>query len=161
MYVFLIHKIVWHCRTHLARVTFSPFQALRRHTAIFGTNMARRWLRQWRLCLKCRISGFSPWVGKIPWRRVWHPTPVFLTRESHGQGSLVGHSPSGRQESNTVEVTEPACTYCWNWHAFGDSHPQDIKPLASFLLFLYSSHTLLIVLDCVQCAADHNISTPE
>ena len=30
---------------------------------------------------------FDPWVGKIPWRRKWQPTPVFLPRESYGQGS--------------------------------------------------------------------------
>ena len=29
--------------------------------------------------------GFAPWVGKIPWRRAWQPTPVFLPGESHGQ----------------------------------------------------------------------------
>ena len=26
--------------------------------------------------------GFDPWVGKIPWRRAWQPTPVFLPKES-------------------------------------------------------------------------------
>ena len=31
--------------------------------------------------------GFDPWVGKIPWRREWQPTPVFLLGESHGQGA--------------------------------------------------------------------------
>ena len=35
----------------------------------------------------------SPWVRKIPWRRKWQPTPVFLPGESHGQRSLVGYSP--------------------------------------------------------------------
>ena len=35
----------------------------------------------------------DPWVGKIPWRRVWQPTPVFLPGESHGQRSLGGYSP--------------------------------------------------------------------
>ena len=39
------------------------------------------------------ISGFDPWVGKIPWRREWQPTLVFLPGESHGQRSLVGYSP--------------------------------------------------------------------
>ena len=34
--------------------------------------------------------GFDPWVGKIPWRRKWEPTPVVLPGESHGQRSLVG-----------------------------------------------------------------------
>ena len=33
---------------------------------------------------------FEPWVGKIPWRRKWQPTPVFLPGESQGWGSLVG-----------------------------------------------------------------------
>ena len=31
--------------------------------------------------------GFDPWIGKIPWRRAWGPTPVFLPEESHGQRS--------------------------------------------------------------------------
>ena len=34
--------------------------------------------------------GFDPWIRKIPWRREWLPTPVFLPGESHGQRSLVG-----------------------------------------------------------------------
>ena len=34
-----------------------------------------------------------PWVGKIPWRRKRHHTPVFLLGESHGQRSLVLYSP--------------------------------------------------------------------
>ena len=38
-------------------------------------------------------DGFHPWVRKIPWRRAWQPTPVFLPGESHGQRSLVGCSP--------------------------------------------------------------------
>ena len=37
-----------------------------------------------------KIHGFDPWIGKIPWRRAWQPTPVFLPGESHGQRSLVG-----------------------------------------------------------------------
>ena len=41
--------------------------------------------------------GFDPWVGKIPWRRAWQPSPVFLPGESHGQRSLVGYSPWGRK----------------------------------------------------------------
>ena len=39
------------------------------------------------------IPGFNPWVLKIPWRRKWQPTPVFLPGKSHGQRSLVGYSP--------------------------------------------------------------------
>ena len=40
-----------------------------------------------------RETRFDPWVGKIPWRREWLPTPVFLPREFHGQRSLAGYSP--------------------------------------------------------------------
>ena len=34
--------------------------------------------------LHCEGPGFDPWVGKIPWRREWLPTPVFLPGEFHG-----------------------------------------------------------------------------
>ena len=50
-------------------------------------------------------GGFNGWVGKISWRRARDPTPVFLLGESHGQRSLVGYSPWGRKESDTIEVT--------------------------------------------------------
>ena len=44
---------------------------------------------------KCKKQEFNPWIGKIPWRRKWQPTPVFLSGKSHGQRSLtdcrVGH----------------------------------------------------------------------
>ena len=39
------------------------------------------------------IPGSDPWVRKIPWRREWQPTPVFLPGKVHGQRSLVGYSP--------------------------------------------------------------------
>ena len=41
-----------------------------------------RWLSRQRICLQCRRPGFDPWVGKIPWRREWLPTPGFLPGES-------------------------------------------------------------------------------
>ena len=44
-------------------------------------------------------TQFDPWVGKIPWRRAWQPTPVFLPRKFLGQRSLVGYSPWGSQRS--------------------------------------------------------------
>ena len=51
-----------------------------------------------------RRGKFDPWVRKIPWRRKWQPTPVFLPGESHGQRSLEGCSPRGRRESDTTEA---------------------------------------------------------
>ena len=41
-------------------------------------------------CLQGRRPGLGPWVGKIPWRRKWQPTPVSLPGKSHGQRSLMG-----------------------------------------------------------------------
>ena len=61
------------------------------------------WLRGYSVCLQCRRLGFDSWVGKIPWRRKWQPTPVFLPGESHGRRSLVGYSPQGRKELGTTE----------------------------------------------------------
>ena len=49
---------------------------------------------------RCR---FEPWVSKVPWRRKWQPTPVFLPGESHGQRSLAGYSPRGHKESDMTE----------------------------------------------------------
>ena len=51
------------------------------------------WLRWQSICLQCQKPGFDPWVGKIPWRRKWQPTPVFLPGKSHGQRKLVLYSP--------------------------------------------------------------------
>ena len=45
----------------------------------------------------------NPWVRKIPWRKEWLPTPVFLPGEFHGQRSLMGYSPQVCKESNTTE----------------------------------------------------------
>ena len=49
-------------------------------------------------------------AGKIPWRRKWQPTPVFLPAKSHGQRSPMGYSPWGRQEADNTEATEQART---------------------------------------------------
>ena len=46
---------------------------------------------------------FDPCVGKIPWRKTWHPTPVFLPGKSHGLRSLVGYTPWGHKESDMTE----------------------------------------------------------
>ena len=48
-------------------------------------------------------TWFHPWVGTIPWRRKWQPTPVFWPGEFHGQRSLVGYSPWVRKDSDTTE----------------------------------------------------------
>ena len=44
---------------------------------------------------QCRRSRFNRWVKKIPWRRKWQSTPVFLPGKSHGQRNVVGYCPWG------------------------------------------------------------------
>ena len=53
-------------------------------------------------CLKCIIILFLILVILIN-NTLWHPTPVLLPGKSHGQRSLVGCSPWGREESDTTE----------------------------------------------------------
>ena len=51
------------------------------------------------------IKGYrlDPCVGKIPWKRKWQPTPIFLPEKPHGQRSQAGYSPWGRKESDRTE----------------------------------------------------------
>ena len=61
------------------------------------------WVSCSRICLQCKRPLFDPWVGKVPWRIKWQPTPVLLPRKSHGLRSMVGYSPWGRKESDMTE----------------------------------------------------------
>ena len=54
-------------------------------------------------CLQWGRPRLDPWVGKIPWRLAWQPTPVFLPGESDGQSSLAGYTLQGRKESDSTE----------------------------------------------------------
>ena len=56
-----------------------------------------------RVYLLCRRPRFDPWVKKIPCRREWQPTPVFLPGKSHGWRSLVGPNPWGHEASYVTE----------------------------------------------------------
>ena len=70
---------------------------------------------QCRRCCRCRIN---PWIGKIPWRRKWQPTPVFLPGKSHGQRSLAGYSPWGHKRF-------------WHGLVTKQQHSKDTLPLWS------------------------------
>ena len=52
---------------------------------------------------RCKGLLVHPWVGKIPWRWKWQPTPVFLPGGSHGQEGPGGLQSMGLQESDTTE----------------------------------------------------------
>ena len=84
---------------------------IRQHTSLFPLlhsaepTMGQRWLSGKEF--SCQHSPgdarFNPRVKKIPWRRKWQPSPVFLPGESHGWRNLVGYSPQGRKESDMTE----------------------------------------------------------
>ena len=63
---------------------------------------------------KTQETRVQSWVGKIPWRRKWQPTPVFSPGKCHGQRSLVGYSPWGCKESDTHTHTHKSRTQLSN-----------------------------------------------
>ena len=56
-------------------------------------------------CRRPKRYGFSLWVRKIPWRRAWQPTPIFLPGESHELRSMAGYCPHHCKQSDITEVT--------------------------------------------------------
>ena len=55
---------------------------------------------------------FSPWVGKIPWRRAWQPTPVFSPGDSHGHRSLTGYRV--RHDWSNSAYMHLGCSQHWD-----------------------------------------------
>ena len=51
-----------------------------------------RWLSGKEPASQCQRCRLNPWVRKIPWRRKWQLTAVFLPRQSHRQRNLVGYT---------------------------------------------------------------------
>ena len=72
-----------------------------------------RWLSVKESACNAGDSGdwcFDPWVGKIPWRRAWQSTPVFLPRESAWKEEPGRLQSTGPQESDKAETTKHAST---------------------------------------------------
>ena len=61
---------------------------------------------------QCRRCAFDPWIGKIPWRRAWQPTVLFLPGKSYGQRSLVVNSPQSCVESDMTEASQHKQIQC-------------------------------------------------
>ena len=59
-------------------------------------------------CRRTKCLGFDPWVGKIPGRRAWQLTSVFLPGETLGQRSLASYNPWGCKVGHDW-VTEHRC----------------------------------------------------
>ena len=68
------------------------------------------------LCLlQCRSPGFDPWVGKIPWRRKWQPTPVLLPGKSHGRLQSMGSESRTRLSDFTFTFHFPSKHFMTLW----------------------------------------------
>ena len=63
----------------------------------FQASQVAQWSRIYLQCRRRRRCEFDSWVGKIPWRRKWQPTPVLLPEKSQGERSLVGYDPWGHK----------------------------------------------------------------
>ena len=65
-----------------------------------------------------QVTWFDPWVEKLPWRRKWQPTEVFLPGEFHGQRSLVGHNSWGHRVGRDLvaEHTQHMMTCIHHWY---------------------------------------------
>ena len=57
-------------------------------------------------CRRHKRCGFHPWVGKIPWRRKWQPTPVLLPGKSHGWRSLGSYSHRVSKSQTRLSSTQ-------------------------------------------------------
>ena len=78
--------------------------------------------------------GFDPWVGKIPWRRKWQSTPVFLPGKSHGQRNLVGYSP---WHHKVLEMTEQLSAHTWDYQQSFHLVPNAESPRCPWGAFSY------------------------
>ena len=115
-----------------------------------GRGYAFLWLPSWLSseetscqCRRGRRHRFDSWVRKIPWRRNWEPTPVFLPGKCHGQRSQAVCSPWGCKQSDpTEQLSKRPClvkTQCGSNTLSLLTHLLDVI----FLMFY-----LLIYFDC-------------
>ena len=109
----IIYRVNWEMLRFSLFILFffyflSLFHLICVHVVIYDLlwGFLPRWLSSKESACQCRRHRFDPWVGKIPWRRKWQPTPVCLPRKFHGQWSLTCYSP----RAHRVGMTEHACT---------------------------------------------------
>ena len=120
----------------------------------FRRPLWQTWLPRWLSgkestcqCKKRRRLGFVHRVRKIPWRRKWQPTPVFLPGTSHGQRSLAGYSPWGCKELDTTEQAHAShpLSYIELAKKFFWFFPEDVteKPNRTFLVNLIQARAYI------------------
>ena len=92
----------------------------------------------------------DPWVWKIPWRKKWQPTPLFLDGKSHGQRNLVGYSQCGCRESAKQQQGMSHQSPC-----YGPAINLSLFQSQTFwycLASLYIGHTDLHLLKILYCS---------
>ena len=112
---------------------------------IYYTSQVAQWLRIRLPMQVLRRPRFDLWIGKIPWKKKWQPSAVFLPGKPHGQRRLVGYSPWGRKELDTTESVHPCAQHT---HTYTHGLLQDIEysscPRTLFIHSLDNSLHLLV-----------------
>ena len=86
--------------------------------SLLWASLAAQWQRACLTVQEMQETWVHPWVGKIPWRRKWQSTPIFLPGKSHGQRSLVGSRGSQRVRHESVKHTH---SFQWvGWQKVGE-----------------------------------------
>ena len=99
------------CDIHFISVVWNPNPQYLWHMSIFGLprwHSGKESACQWRR--RQRLAWVHPRMGKIPWSRIWPPTPVSLPRKHHGQRSLVG-SMELQRVGHAEHTHMPICTW--------------------------------------------------
>ena len=100
-----------------------------------------------RICLQCQRPRFYPWVRKIPGRREWLPTPVFLPGKFPGQRSQVCYSPWGLKE---LDMTEQF-THTQNRILESEGIIESVFRVRACMLSLFSCVWLFAALWTIAC----------
>ena len=116
----------------------------------------------------CQCRGYKRqerdwWVGKIPWRRVWQPTPVFLSGKSHGQRRLAGYSLCGHKRVGHNLVTKqqqkfPSVPIFWRVFKIINRCLILWKTLSTSILIYFFVFNLLIF--CISLIDLHMLKNP-
>ena len=113
--ILVVHLVASDNQTGFSKKNILPYQFLKfcykfyylNHFKMYssGASLVAQMVKKKKkkICLQCGRWGFSPWFGKISWRRKWLPTPIFLPKEFHRQRSLMGYSPWDLKELDTTE----------------------------------------------------------
>ena len=94
-----------------------------------------------------RRCGFNIWVRKIPWRRKWQRTPVFLPEKSHWQRRLMGYGPKGHRVRQNW-ATEHACLLWRNAYL-------TLLPIVWLDVFILICMGCLYILKINRCQLHH------